>query len=144
MKHKKNKDKNKIPSKQWSLVIESKESALNLYSILLAFTSDASKVLDTKAKKHAKNWLEIIECDVPDICMLVDDTAKGPFRELYISPLDIEIKLDFKERKLMLFICKAFYNQLLSPEGRDNWINNQGQENYDFALEDFRNWIEML
>jgi len=44
----------------------------------------------------------------------------------------------------MLFIWKMMYKQLITPKGRNSWIENQGREDYELALMNFKSWIDSL
>ena len=49
-----------------------------------------------------------------------------------------------KERSLMLFVCQVTHAQLVTPEGKKGWIENQGREDYQVAVEGYRRWIRSL
>jgi hypothetical protein len=128
----------------WTLPLGSREEALNLYSVLIAFQmSDGSGVINREALHTVGCWVEAIKAQVPDIEVLASDT-RGPFREKDYAPLAASLVLDEKERSLMLFVCQVIYSQLLSAEGKQNWIKNQGQGDYEVAVKSYRRWIESL
>lgn len=130
--------------KPWRLVLETTESALNLYSILWSFRSEmGAGVLNDEALAYVKVWLGLIESAVPNILALAED-VRGPFRERDNTQIHLVMPLDDKERELMLFICKLIYQQMLQPEERERWIQNQGQADYDMAVMQYRSWIAAL
>jgi len=137
--------KKKSPnSPQWRLVLKTNEEALNLYSILWVFRSEqGSRVLNDEALGYVQAWLNRIERAVPNIQTLAED-VRGPFRERDRAQIQLVIPLDAKERELMLFICKLIYQQLLQPAESERWIENQGQADYDLAIENYRSWITTL
>jgi hypothetical protein len=69
---------------------------------------------------------------------------RGPFREKDYAPPATLLVLDEKERSLMLFVCQVIYSQLLTPEGKQNWVSNQGRGDYEVAVKSYRRWIESL
>ena len=129
---------------RWTLIIDSKEAAVNLYSILLAFhQSGGGGLIDRKGARHIAKWLRIISEQVPDVRDLADD-SRGPFRERDLSSISVSLELDSRERALMLSICKTIHRQLTTPEGRRNWIENQGRADYELAAKNFRSWVDSL
>jgi hypothetical protein len=137
--------KSKKPKKtRLTLHLGSREEALNLYSILVAFqVSDGAGILNQEALATVGRWVEAIEVQVPGIKALAGDT-RGPFREKDYTPLAASLVLDEKERSLMLFVCQVSYSQLLTPEGRQDWIRNQGRGDYEVVVKSYRRWIESL
>ena len=128
----------------WTLHLGSIEQALNLYSVLLAFQkSDGGGLINREALEYVAKWTDMIADQVPNIDRLAND-RQGPFRAKDYSPLDTSLLLDEKERSLMLFVCKVIRAQLLTPEGKKNWIENQGQEDYQIAVKGYRRWIRSL
>jgi hypothetical protein len=128
----------------WTLRLGSMEEALNLYSILLAFQqSDGGGLINREALEYVARWTDEIAHLVPGIDALAND-RQGPFREKDYSPLDASLHLDEKERSLMLFVCQVIHAQLLTPEGKRNWIENQGQEDYQMAVKGYQRWIRSL
>lgn len=127
-----------------TLHLGSREEALNLYSVLVAFQmSDGAGVLNQEALDTVGRWVEAIKVQVPGIEALAGDT-RGPFREKDYEPMAASLVLDEKERSLMLFVCQAIYSQLLTPEGEQNWVRNQGRGDYEVAIKSYRRWIESL
>ncbi len=143
--------KRKSPSKKkgrrksiWTLPLGSVEQALNLYSILQAFQrSDGGDLLNRDALAYVARWVDEIAGQVPAVVELAND-RQGPFREKDYAPLDASLRLNKKERSLMLFICQGMQAQLLTPEGKRNWIDNQGQEDYQMAVQGYQQWIRSL
>jgi len=137
--------KSKRPERTaWTLHLGSREEALNLYSILVAFQmSDGAGMLNQEALYTVGRWVEAIKARVPGIEALASDT-RGPFREKDYAPLAASLVLDEKERSLMLFVCQVIYSQLLTPEGKQNWVSNQGRGDYEVAVKSYRRWIESL
>lgn len=130
--------------KKWELVLDSKEATLNLYSVLISLQQTNGRgLIDKKAVKYVKKWVNTIVKHVPDIQDLAKDT-RGPFRERDTSPLNLSLSLNLKERVLMLFICRFIYKQLLTPKGRKDWIENFGQKDYEFAVKNYEEWINSL
>jgi len=130
--------------RQWALTIDSTEAAVNLFSILLAFQqSEGGGLIEKGDIKHIGKWLEIISKQVPDVERLASD-ARGPFRERDTLPTSASLKLNAQERVLMLFICKTIYNQLITPKGRRNWIENHGRADYELAVKNYQDWITSL
>jgi hypothetical protein len=128
----------------WTLHLGSVEQALNLYSILLALQqSEGGGLINREALQYVAKWMDMIADQVPDIVELVND-RQGPFREKDYSPLEASLHLDEKERSLMLFVCQVIHAQLLTAEGKTNWIENQGQEDYQMAVRGYRRWIRSL
>ncbi|MBN1815146.1 MAG: hypothetical protein JXA14_25155 [Anaerolineae bacterium] len=128
----------------WTLRLGSIEQALNLYSVLLAFQqSDGGGLINHEALEYVAKWTVEIADQVPGIDELAND-RQGPFRKKDYSPLTASLHLDEKERPLMLFVCKVIHAQLLTPEGKRNWIENQGQEDYEMAVRGYRRWIGSL
>jgi len=142
MKQKKKKKK-PTQAQQWQIVLETTEAALNLYSVLVAFSAEGQRVLNDEALLCIKMWLRLIERAVPTIQTLAED-VRGPFRERDRAQINLVIQLNDKERQLMLFICKTIYHQLLQPEERTRWIQNQGQADYDIAIAHYRSWAATL
>lgn len=133
-----------IQKKRWTLTIDSKEAAVNFYSILLAFQmSGGGGFINEEALKYITKWLNVISKYDPEIEKLAND-RRGPFRERDTSALTITLELDHKERSLMLFIWKTMYNELVTPKMRDNWIRNQGREDYELAVKNYKAWIDSL
>ena len=130
--------------KRWVLVIDSKEAAVNLYSILLAFRqSEGSGLIDRESVKYITKWLKVISEQVPGVRDLADDN-RGPLRERDLSPIDATLELDPKERALMLTMCRIIHGQLTTPNGRRNWIENQGRADYELAVKNFQTWVNSL
>ena len=130
--------------KRWVLVIDSKEAAVNLYSILSAFHQSGSRGrIDREGIRHIANWLKLISEQVPNIRDLASD-VRGPFREKDLSPIGFSLELDSRERALMLFICKTTHTQLIASKGRRNWIENQGHADYELAVKHFQTWANSL
>jgi hypothetical protein len=130
--------------KRWVLRIDSKEAAVNLYSILLAsYQSGGYGPFDRKSTRQIARWLRVISEQVPGIEGLAND-ARGPFRERDLSPIAVSLQLDARERALMLTICKMIRSQLTTPEGRRNWIANQGRADYEMAVNNFETWVNAL
>jgi len=133
-----------IEKRRWILVIDSKEVVVNFYSILLAFQkSKGGGLINKEALAHIAKWMNFIKKHDPEVEKRASDT-RGPFRERDISLLNIPLELNHKERSLMLFIWKTMYNQLITPEMRDNWIRNQGREDYELAIKNYKDWISSL
>lgn len=135
-----------IPEQQnrWTLVLDSREAAVNLYSILLAFYHSRSEgLVDREGARYIAKWLRDISDRVPEVRELADDSS-GPFRERDLSPIDVSLKLDSEERALMLSICRLIHSQLTTPEARRNWIENQGRSDYEMAVKNFRSWVASL
>jgi hypothetical protein len=131
-------------AKPWRLVLETTEAALNLYSILWSFRSEmGAHVLNDEDLAYVEVWLGLIESAVPSILTLAED-ERGPFRERDNRQIHLVMPLDDKERELMLFICQLIYQQMLQPEERERWIQNQGQADYDMAVTHYRGWIGEL
>ncbi|MCP4599554.1 MAG: hypothetical protein GY847_03275 [Proteobacteria bacterium] len=129
---------------RWTLNVDSKEAAVNLYSILLAFRqSESEGLIDRKGARYIAKWLKVISEQVPAVENLVVDN-RGPFRERGLSPINVSLELDSRERALMLFICKTIYSQLTTSEGRRNWIENQGRADYKLAVKNFQTWVKTL
>ncbi len=105
--------------------------------------SGGGGLINEEALKYITKWLNVISKYDPDIEKLAND-SRGPFRERDTSPLTIALELDHKERSLMLFIWKTMYNELLTPKMRDNWIRNQGQEDYELAVKNYKAWVDSL
>ena len=133
-----------IENRRWVLTIDSKEAAVNFYSILLAFQrSDGGDLINEAALKYITKWMSVISKYDPDIEKRADD-SRGPFRERDRSPFTFYLELDYQERTLMLFIWKTMYSQLITPNMRDNWIRNQGREDYELTLKNYKGWIDTL
>jgi hypothetical protein len=129
---------------RWTLIIDSKEAAVNLYSILLAFRQSEGKgLIDRKEARHIAKWLKVISEQIPDVRDLAD-SSRGPLRERDLSPISVSLELDSRERALMLFICKTIHRQLTTPEGQRHWIENQGRADYELAAQNFRSWVNSL
>ncbi len=129
---------------RWTLIFDSKEAAVNLYSILLAFHQYRDGgLIDRKGARYIAKWLRNISEQVPGVKDLADD-SQGPFRERDLSPINVSLQLDYRERVLMLSICKTIHGQLITPEGRRNWIENQGRADYEIAVKNFRSWVDSL
>lgn len=134
-----------LKKRRWMFIIDSKEAAINFYSILFPLKiSHGGGIIDKKALKHVEKWLNTISKFIPDIKKLAHDTAGGPFREQDISPLNLPLELNYEERNLMLFIWRAMYSQLRSPEMKEHWIKNQGKEDYELAVKNYKGWIHSL
>ena len=130
--------------KWWTLVIDSQEAATNFYSILYPlYSSNGAGLINEEALTYVAAWLDTLSKHIPDIAELASD-SRGPFRPKDRSPREIVLKLDRKERELMLFIWRVMYRQLITPETRDSWISNQGQEDYELAMKDYEAWISAL
>ena len=100
-------------------------------------------LIDRKGARYIAKWLRDISEQVPDVRELADD-SQGRFRERDLSPIDVSLKLDSRKRVLMLSICKTIHRQLTTPEGRRNWIENQGRADYEIAVKNFRSWVDSL
>ncbi len=87
--------------------------------------------------------MNFISEHVPEVETLAGD-SRGPFRKRDMSSISISLELNYKERTLMHFIWKTMYNQLLAPEIRDEWIKNQGIEDYEAAIKNYNAWISSL
>ena len=133
-----------IDKRRWMLTIGSKEAAVNFYSILVAFQrAGGGGLINEEALKYVAKWMDIISEHDPDVEKRADD-SRGPFRERDTSPLNIVLELDHRERELMLFIWRTMYSQLIASRTRDNWVRNQGQEDYELAVKDYEAWIDSL
>jgi hypothetical protein len=133
-----------IEKKRWVLTIDSREAAVNFYSILSAFQISAGgDLINEEALKYITKWMNMISKYDPDIEKRADDN-RGPSRERDLSPLTISLELNHKERSLMLFIWKTMYNELITSEMRDNWIRNQGREDYELAVKNYEAWVDSL
>ena len=131
-------------SKRWTLVIDSLEAAINFYSVLYPlYSSNGAGLINEEALAYVAAWLDTLSKHIPDIGELAND-SRGPFRPRDRSPREIALKLDRKERELMLFIWRVMYRQLITPDARDSWISNQGQEDYELAIKDYEAWISAL
>lgn len=136
--------RSKPAKRRWKLTIDSKEASINFYSILIAFQrANGGGLINKEALKYVNIWIDVILEHDPDIERRVNDT-RGPFRSRDMSPLNISLELDNKEKDLMLFIRKSMYSQLITPKSRDNWIRNQGREDYELAVKNYRGWIDSL
>lgn len=130
--------------RRWILVIDSKEAAVNFYSILLAFQrSNGGGLINKEALKYVAKWMNVILKHDPDVVERAND-SRGPFRARDLSPLDISIQLNRKERAIMLLIWQTLLNQLMTPTNRANWIENQGLEDYELAVKYYKAWIDSL
>jgi len=130
--------------KIWILTFDSREAAVNLYSILLAFQqSKGSGIINREAVRCITQWLKNISRQIPNIDELAND-PHGPFKQRDTSPIRASLELDSRERSLMLYICKIIYEQLATPKGRLDWIKNQGQADYDFAVKNYKDWLTVL
>jgi hypothetical protein len=128
----------------WTLPLGSIEQALNLYSVLLAFQqSEGSGLINREALAYVARWVGEIADQVPGIDKLAND-RQGPFRKKDYSPLNASLLLDERERSLMLFVCQVIHAQLLTPEGKRNWLENQGQEDHQMAVKGYQQWIRSL
>jgi hypothetical protein len=135
---------NEPQPRQWKLVIDSKEASVNFFSILSSFqVSGGSGLINKEALKYVTKWMNYILEHDPGVSKRAN-SSQGPFRKRDMSPLDISLVLNWKERDLMLFIWKMIYSQLISPKGRIAWIENQGREDYEMALKNFKSWIDTL
>jgi hypothetical protein len=131
-------------SKRWTLVIDSQEAAINFYSILYPlYSSNGAGLINEEAVTYVAAWLDTLSKHIPDIAELANDSC-GPFRPRDRSPREIVLKLDRKERELMLVIWQAMYQQLIAPETRDGWTRDQGREDYELAMKDYEAWISAL
>ena len=136
--------KNGIEKRRWTLVIDSKEAAVNFYSILLGLQRPkGGGLINKEALKYVTKWMNFISEHVPEVETLAGD-SHGPFRKRDMSSIIISLELNYKERTLMHFIWKTMYNQLLAPEIRDEWIKNQGIEDYEAAIKNYKAWISSL
>ena len=128
----------------WVMHIDTREAAVNLYSILQAFhRSGRTGIGGRESVRHIEKWLSSIEKQVSDVKRLAADT-QGPFRKRDLSPIDVSLELDAKERALMLTICQIIHSQLLTSEGKRNWIENQGRADYELAVKNFKGWVNAL
>ncbi len=135
---------NEMEKRRWMLVIDSKEAAINFYSILLALQrSNGGELINKEALRYVTKSMDFISEHVPEVETLVDD-SHGPFRKRDMSSLNISLELNYKERTLMHFIWKTMYNQLIAPEIRDDWIKNQGIADYEAAIKNYKAWISSL
>ena len=80
---------------------------------------------------------------MPDIPIKAHDT-RGQFRKRDIAPLNLAFELDDKERNVMLFIWKTMYKQIITPKMRDEWIQNQGEDDYKLTVKNYEDWITSL
>ena len=134
-----------LEKRPWIFIIDSKEAAINFYSILFPLKiSHGGGIIDKKALKYVKKWLDALSKFIPEIKQLALDTSRGPFRQRDISPLNFSLELNYVERNLMLFIWRAMYSQLHSPQIKENWIKNQGKEDYELAVKHYQDWIHSL
>lgn len=134
----------KSGERRWVLIIDSKEAAVNFYSILLSLQkSNGGGLINKEAVKSVETWMNVIKTQDPDVEKRAND-PRGPFREREILPLNISLELDDKHRALMHFLWKTMYNQLITPEGRESWIRNQGQQDYEFAVKNYQAWVNSL
>lgn len=130
--------------RQWILVIDSKEASVNFYSILSSFqVYEGGGLLNKEALNYVTKWINYVSERDPGVIKRAND-RQGPFRKRDMSSLDISIKLNQKERELMLYIWRMMYNQLITPKGRNAWIESQGREDYELALKNFKSWIDSL
>jgi len=130
--------------KIWTLIFTSSEAAINLYSILLVFQqTKGSGIINREDVKRITQWLRNFRRQISNIDKLSNDTH-GPFRQRDMSPIIASLELDSRERSLMIYICKIIYEQLATPKGRLDWIKNQGQADYDFAVENYKTWLTVL
>jgi hypothetical protein len=129
---------------RWVLTIDSREAAVNLYSILMAFRkSEGTGFIDRESARHITRWLKAISEQVPGVKDLADDT-RGPFRKRDLSSIDATLELGPRERNLMLTICKLIHGQLTTPKGKRDWIENQGRADYELAVKNFQTWVNSL
>jgi hypothetical protein len=105
--------------------------------------SEGSGLINKEALSYVTTWMSVISKYDPDIEKKANDT-RGKFRKRDISPINITFELNYKEKSLMLFIWKFTYSEMITPETRDNWIKNQGQEDYELALKNYKEWINSL
>jgi hypothetical protein len=130
--------------KIWTLTFDSREAAVNLYSILLAFQqSKGSGLINREAVRCITQWLKKIRRQIPNVDELAND-SHGPFKQRDMSPIIASLELDSRERSLMQYICKIIYEQLVTPKGRLDWIKNQGQADYDLAVKNYQTWLTVL
>ena len=130
--------------KRWTLVIDSQEAAINFYSILYPlYSANGAGLINKEALTYVAAWLDTLSRHIPNIAELAND-RRGPFKPRDRSPREIVLELDRKERDLMRFIWQTMYRQLITPETRDSWIRNQGQEDYELAIKDYEAWINAL
>lgn len=135
---------NEMEKRRWTLVIDTKEAAVNFYSILVALKkSKGGGLINKEALKYVTKWMNFILEHDPEVEKQADD-SRGPFGERDMSPLNISLELNYKERTLMHFIWKTMYNQLIAPEVRNDWIKNQGLEKYETAIKNYKAWISSL
>jgi hypothetical protein len=135
---------NEIEKRRWTLVIDSKEAAVNFYSILLAFQkSKGGGLINKEDIKYVTKWMNFLLDNVPEVEIIAGDSC-GPFRKRDMSSLNISLKLNYKERTLMHFIWKTMYNQLIAPEIRDEWMKNQGLDDYEATIKNYKAWISSL
>ena len=93
--------------------------------------------------QYITKWLNFISEHDPEVEKLAKD-RRGPFRKRDTSSITITLELNHKERSLMYFIWTTMYNQLITPEIRDQWIKNQGREDYLTANKNYKAWISSL
>jgi hypothetical protein len=136
--------KNEMEKRRWTLIIDYKEAAINFYSILLALQrSNGGGLINEEALMYVTKWMNFISVHIPEVKTLVDDSC-GLFRKRDMSSLNITLELNYKERTLMHFIWKTMCSRLIAPEIRDDWIKNQGIEDYEAAIKNYKTWISSL
>lgn len=136
-------DSNTFPSKDFLLVIDSKEAAVNLYAFLEAFASPNRHFFDDQSRKYAQSWMAILLDNVEGIQDLLrkDRTYDTPSDT---SPLWLRIEMNETERRIMLRVCKEAYRLIITQENNAAWIRNFGQHDYQLALDNFSLWVEVL
>lgn len=131
-------------NRRWQLTIDSKEAAVNFYSVLHAFQkSGGGGLIHAEALAYVKKWIGFITQQYPGVVARAND-SHGPFRVRDTSPQDISLELNERERALMLYIWKTMYEQLITPSVQNNWIRNQGRLDYELAVKNYQSWINSL
>ena len=130
------------PGRYWTLTLKTKESAINFYSLLTAF-QQAEGILKKAALRVVGQWVTQLRQQVSDIEEIAHD-QRGPYRERLLAPLNVDIPVHIKNRALMQFMCQTMYAQMQNPKDRQHWIENQGREDYELAVQDYQLWMQQL
>ncbi len=130
------------PGRYWMLTLKTKESAINFYSLLTAF-QHSEGMLKKPALGVVAQWVARLMEQVPDIEEIAHD-QRGSCRERLLAPLNAEIPVHIKHRALMQFMCQTMYAQMQDPKHRQGWIENQGREDYELAVQDYQLWMQQL
>jgi hypothetical protein len=142
--YRKTPSRKKEKKKRWKVTIDSKEAAVNFFSILRAFQrAEGRGFIDQDVLRYIDKWISEIKKKDPDAEERSND-RRGPFRERDLTSINISFMLNHNEREVMLFMWKTIYSQLITPEGRENWVNNQGSADYELAMKNYRDWIASL